>query len=1192
MFTKRGKRIGAVGLAIAIMMFTGSAYAQFDLRVMKKGLGSGKITSSAPGIDCGTDCDQSYTGTPTVTLTATADPGSTFMGWELDGTGSGTRTVPMTADRSVRAIFSLNTTITTISDFTPGGLQTYLNNNTHVNTPARFVAALPQKFRQNWLLMSRSESLQTGTAEYPRLMLVSADAKQVFTIGLAEHASFPGSHPNAIEYMQWDAPTNNFRFHEIILDSIPAMGAFGSRSRTVSVDDSKCSKCHSTGNVLNNSTFPGTTGVTPGTIPFKYKPNWDSYDSWAGLLPQNRDRIYEGSVEAAAIRRFFNLWTWRSEDSIRAIIEQLEMQPPGVASTNTITRHVGGPNDGEIEFAFDGTSFPVSSEPQIDNMLPTVKSNYSFDALAGTGTGTDVYRGGNYVRLQHPDTPTSVEGRAVQLFDFLGGFDGQLNPKRIADELVTHRFATGSVPIDIRPIALAITNGLLTIDSGTNTVKTTTGLPALSISLTFFDDRNGMNVTTLETDTEDRAFSMPRRKADFQKFNLDRTGDMYLNSPAASGENQNGLIQEYGANTYEGTVTDMERLRQEIFRRPNDDGYPDRTVMGGIYVDREDDVPNIRKMTLYRYFLEPLGVQVSKWSMGVRGRSRTYSFADVFSKYEQEIGAVLEADLVSNPVLDSSGVALDPLLGPDLIEAVNITLASLPASNAVPRYTDVQRIFNKSCIECHGGLDYPPYSNFGTFLDLSEDESPPTGDDRLQRSYDRATFYTNGTLSSTLYQRIIDTSEACPNGMMPCGGPALSKTDIETIKRWILGSTPYTHGDPHLKTIEGIRYDFQADGEFTLLRGQGVELQARQTAIETDYPLGPNAYTGLTTCVSLNTAVAVRIGQDRITYQPNLNGIPDPTGMQLRINGQLVVLGNQNIPLLSGGRIVPTLAPGGLQIEMPGGSVIVVTPGWWNHYQVWYLNIDARRMRTPEGLMGAIPPGSWLPSLPDGTPMGPKPVSLFDRYDQLYDVLGDAWRVTPQTSLFDYAPGTDTYTYSLYYWPGGESPEICEVQDDPHPTHDITPLVPIPFADAQIHCGDIIDDDKRENCIKDVMVTGEVEFSMTYLLADFIGRNNPPTQPILVHPENFQPGMVDQVLFHWIAATDEDGDDVTHSLLVWAEGDIPDINNAVPITNQQGMDMFTEVMGLDLGRAYYWKVIAEDGKGGTTESEIRRFERY
>ena len=32
------------------------------------------------------------------------------------------------------------------------------------------------------------------------------------------------------------------------------------------------------------------------------------------------------------------------------------------------------------------------------------------------------------------------------------------------------------------------------------------------------------------------------------------------------------------------------------------------------------------------------------------------------------------------------------------------------------------------------------------------------------------------------------------------------------------------------------------------------------------------------------------------------------------------------------------------------------------------------------------------------------------------------------------------------------------------------------------------------------------------------------------------------------------------------------------------------VAGLQPGRPYYWKVVAEDGKGGTVHSETRRFE--
>ena len=190
--------------------------------------------------------------------------------------------------------------------------------------------------------MPRSESLQTGTAQSPRILLPSPNSESVFTIGMTTHSSYPGSHPNAIEYMQWDPADNNFRFHEVMVAPIPAMGdmitlpdgstrpRFPARVRGISVDDAKCSKCHSTRNVLNRSSFPGTDGIPPGTEKVKNKPNWDAYDSWGGMNPFNRDRIYQGSVEAATFRKIFNPWTWRANDPVRSMIELLELTRPTV----------------------------------------------------------------------------------------------------------------------------------------------------------------------------------------------------------------------------------------------------------------------------------------------------------------------------------------------------------------------------------------------------------------------------------------------------------------------------------------------------------------------------------------------------------------------------------------------------------------------------------------------------------------------------------------------------------------------------------------------------------------------------------------------------------------------------------------------------------------------------------------------
>ena len=66
----------------------------------------------------------------------------------------------------------------------------------------------------------------------------------------------------------------------------------------------------------------------PGTVKVKNKPNWDAYDSWGGMNSFNRDRIYQGSVEAATFRKIYNPWTWRANDPVRSMIELLELQPP------------------------------------------------------------------------------------------------------------------------------------------------------------------------------------------------------------------------------------------------------------------------------------------------------------------------------------------------------------------------------------------------------------------------------------------------------------------------------------------------------------------------------------------------------------------------------------------------------------------------------------------------------------------------------------------------------------------------------------------------------------------------------------------------------------------------------------------------------------------------------------------------
>ncbi|KOR30994.1 hypothetical protein TI04_03085, partial [Achromatium sp. WMS2] len=76
------------------------------LTVLKTGDGTGAVRSTAADVDCGDVCTKAYPNSELVTLTATPDTGSAFVGWDGDCTGIGTCSVTMDATREVTAIFS------------------------------------------------------------------------------------------------------------------------------------------------------------------------------------------------------------------------------------------------------------------------------------------------------------------------------------------------------------------------------------------------------------------------------------------------------------------------------------------------------------------------------------------------------------------------------------------------------------------------------------------------------------------------------------------------------------------------------------------------------------------------------------------------------------------------------------------------------------------------------------------------------------------------------------------------------------------------------------------------------------------------------------------------------------------------------------------------------------------------------
>lgn len=92
----------------------------YNLSVTRSGDGTGRVTSDPVGIDCGSDCSEDFVYGSFVTLTASPDPGSVFVGWSgegCDGVTLPTCTVVMDRDRTIDAHFiRITHTLTVILD--------------------------------------------------------------------------------------------------------------------------------------------------------------------------------------------------------------------------------------------------------------------------------------------------------------------------------------------------------------------------------------------------------------------------------------------------------------------------------------------------------------------------------------------------------------------------------------------------------------------------------------------------------------------------------------------------------------------------------------------------------------------------------------------------------------------------------------------------------------------------------------------------------------------------------------------------------------------------------------------------------------------------------------------------------------------------------------------------------------------
>lgn len=281
-------------------------------------------------------------------------------------------------------------------------------------------------------------------------------------------------------------------------------------------------------------------------------------------------------------------------------------------------------------------------------------------------------------------------------------------------------------------------------------------------------------------------------------------------------------------------------------------------------------------------------------------------------------------------------------------------------------------------------------------------------------------------------------------------------------------------GDPHLRSVDGSRFDFQAVGEFVLLKDDdGTEVQTRQTPVAAATPIA-HPHSELKVCVSLNTAFAARVGPHRVSYQP----MRTPEELVFFLDGKPTRLPKEGLDLgahhLS---VFDANGRAGIRLSYANGTIVTVTPKFWTKHKFHYLDVEVARTQADQGLIAPFAPDSWLPRLSTGRNLGPRPKSLSERFDQLYRQFADSWRVTDASSLFVYEPSRSTGFYTDRNWPAEKPP--CKIKPELEIPN--APILPGMTEDeARKVCKGVQDPTLFEACVLDVAATGDPDFAKHY----------------------------------------------------------------------------------------------------------------
>jgi hypothetical protein len=221
-------------------------------------------------------------------------------------------------------------------------------------------------------------------------------------------------------------------------------------------------------------------------------------------------------------------------------------------------------------------------------------------------------------------------------------------------------------------------------------------------------------------------------------------------------------------------------------------------------------------------------------------------------------------------------------------------------------------------------------------------------------------------------------------------------------------------GDPHMDTIDGAPYDFQAAGEFTVVKSRtdGLDIQERQQ------PVGRVFKTHTDRLVSVVTAVAMRVGSATLEFDHSVPGSP----MAVRLNKHRIRLRTGKVVALRGGGALKNMRSA-YGVAWPDGTQVRVFVAGGDGVS-FLIQPAADQSGELTGLLGNFDNSPNDDFVSRGGQVfrpvfaaTPRALTSPIGYRAEYKQFGPSWRIKQSQSLFFYPRGESTRTLTIPGFP-------------------------------------------------------------------------------------------------------------------------------------------------------------------------------